>query len=65
MRLLTFSQLKPEKGWPYCRDHTRRLVKAGEFPAPVPLSEKRVAWVEAEVDACLEQRVAQRDQKAD
>jgi hypothetical protein len=28
-RLLTFKMLKPEKGWPYSRQHTYRLIKEG------------------------------------
>lgn len=39
-----------------------RRVKAGQFPAPVPLSPdgRRVAWVRAEVDRWLAERIAQR-----
>ena len=31
-KILTYSQLKPEKGIPYCREHIRRLEDAGRFP---------------------------------
>lgn len=65
MKLLSFGQLGPAKGVPYSRDHLRRLVKAGSFPAPVPISEKRIAWVEAEIDAWVRERVASRDTKSD
>jgi prophage regulatory protein len=61
MRVLTFDQLKPEKGIVYSRDHLRRKVAAGEFPAPIPISERRIAWVESEVDAWLAERAAKRD----
>lgn len=39
-----------------------RRIKAGQFPAPVPLSPdgRRVAWVRAEVDRWLAERIAQR-----
>ena len=37
MRLITFAQLGPEKGISHCRDHVRRLVKVGKFPAPIPI----------------------------
>jgi prophage regulatory protein len=61
MRLLTFVELQPRKGIPYCRDHLRRLVKAGQFPRPIELGARRIAWAEDEVDAYLEQLVAKRN----
>ena len=33
-RKLTFQKLKTEKGWPYGRQHTSRLVKEGKIPPP-------------------------------
>jgi hypothetical protein len=33
-----------EHGIPYTRVHLRRLIRAGNFPAPVRLSEHRIAW---------------------
>jgi hypothetical protein len=39
VRLITFAQLGPEKGISHCRDHVRRLVKVGKFPAPIQLIE--------------------------
>jgi prophage regulatory protein len=61
MKLLTFKQLGPEKGIPYSRDHWRRKCNAGEAPRPIPISDRRVAWIESEVDAWLADRVAERD----
>jgi hypothetical protein len=60
MRLLTFAQLGPEKGIPHCRDHVRKLVKAGKFPAPIQLSENKIAWLEAEIDAMIAARAEER-----
>jgi prophage regulatory protein len=60
MRLLTFNELKQQKGIPYCRDHLRRKVKAGEFPKPIQVGPGRVAWIEEEVDAKLAELAAQR-----
>ena len=37
------------------------LGHAGGFPKPVPLSERAVAWVEAEIYAWIEERIAARD----
>ena len=63
MRLLTFTQLGPEKGIPHCRDHVRKLVKAGKFPAPIQLSENKIAWLEAEIDAMIAARAEERNRK--
>jgi prophage regulatory protein len=63
MKLITFSQLKPEKGIPYCRVHLMRKIDAGEFPKPVDLSQRRIAWVESEVDDWVIGRVALRNVK--
>ena len=63
MRLLTFKQLKTEKGHPYTREHTRRLVKAGKFPEPIKVGDNRRAWVEDEYDAHLQRLAAQRATK--
>jgi prophage regulatory protein len=61
MKLLTFKQLGPEKGIPYSRDHWRRKCRAGEAPTPVPISDRRVAWIESEIDEWLASRAAARD----
>jgi prophage regulatory protein len=36
------------------------LIRRGEFPKPFRLSAGRVAWVEAEVDTWLRNRLAER-----
>lgn len=38
-----------------------KMMANEEFPKPVQLTSNRVGWVEAEIDAWLEQRVALRD----
>jgi prophage regulatory protein len=37
-------------------------ITEGTFPAPIRLGPRAVAWVEDEIDAWLEARIAQRDQ---
>lgn len=64
MKLLTFSQLKPEKGIFYCRVHLMRKVEAGEFPKPIDLSDRRIAWIESEVDDWIATRAALRVKEA-
>ncbi len=38
-----------------------RLINAGEFPKPLPIGRQRVGFVEAEVNAWIDQRVKMRD----
>lgn len=49
------------------RSSIYRLVSAGKFPPPIPLTEggrtAAKAWLKAEVDAWLEARIAARNQK--
>jgi predicted DNA-binding transcriptional regulator AlpA len=61
MRLITFGRLAPEKGIFYSRDHLRRKCNAGEFPKPIPISEKRIAWDEHEINAWLASKREVRD----
>jgi prophage regulatory protein len=58
MRLLSMPELRSEKGVSYSRPHLFRLIKTGAFPRPIKLGENRNAWLEAEVDAWIEARVA-------
>ncbi len=37
------------------------LLNAGNFPKSVPISERSVAWVEAEVQQWIDERIAARD----
>jgi predicted DNA-binding transcriptional regulator AlpA len=61
MKLVDFKQLKPEFGISYSRDHLRRRCKAGTFPMPIKLSERRIAWLEGELHAFVAARAAGRD----
>jgi prophage regulatory protein len=61
MRLIDFKRLGPEKGIGYSRDHLRRKVKDGEFPQPVSISSRRIAWIETEIDRWLADKEEARD----
>jgi prophage regulatory protein len=41
-----------------------KLEEAGEFPRRVPISDRMVAWVEAEIEAWQRNRIAARDDAA-
>jgi prophage regulatory protein len=49
---------------PYSKPHLWRLEKAGKFPKRVPIGAGRYGYVESEIDAHLEQKIAQRDAPA-
>lgn len=40
-----------------------KLMSEGAFPLPVKLLKRTVAWVEAEVDGWLLEKIANRDKK--
>ncbi len=60
MKLIAFPALS-DKGISFSRMHIYRLMKSGDFPKSVPVGKNRVAWLESELDAWIESRVAQRD----
>jgi prophage regulatory protein len=61
MRLLDYEGLNA-KGFRYSRAHLWRLIKAGRFPRPIKLGlGSRNAWIEQEIDAFIESKVAERD----
>jgi prophage regulatory protein len=62
MKLLSLEQLKSEKGIPFSKPHLWRLIKANKFVKPVKVGEKRIGFIEAEVDAWLETKAAQREE---
>jgi prophage regulatory protein len=64
MKLITYSELRTQKGVTYQRDHLRRKCKAAEFPKPVSLSARRIGWIEQEVDDWLAERAAARGHTA-
>lgn len=61
MRLISFEELGPRKGVTYSRPHIWRREREGTFPRRVKLGGNRVAWIEDEIDAWVEARIAERD----
>jgi predicted DNA-binding transcriptional regulator AlpA len=56
MKVLSQRDL-PSKGIPWSREHTRRMVKSGQFPSPFKLTANgKNFWNETEIDAWLEKR---------
>jgi predicted DNA-binding transcriptional regulator AlpA len=63
-RIISPEQL-PEKGISLSNDQRRNLENAGRFPKRVPITERTHGYVEEEIDAYLESRIAARDAKCE
>lgn len=61
IRLIPYEALKSTKSIPYSKPHLWRLEKAGKFPRRVHISAGRYAYVESEIDAHIEKKIAERD----
>jgi prophage regulatory protein len=60
-KLVSKKELKSVFGVPYSFVHIARLESASQFPKRVRLGACRVAWVADEVQAWIDERVANRD----
>jgi prophage regulatory protein len=61
LKLIDFKGLSSSKGINYSRDHLRRKCRAGEFPKPIPVSDRRIGWIESKIDKWLADKQQQRD----
>jgi prophage regulatory protein len=59
MRLLRFPDVSDRVGLRHSAIYD--AIRKGTFPRPVLLGRKAVAWLEAEVDAWINARIAERD----
>ena len=59
MRIVRRKELRHLVG--YSPAHIDRLEKAGQFPKRVELGPGAVGWIEDEIQAWIEERVAKRD----
>jgi prophage regulatory protein len=64
MKLLSFDQLRSEKGILYSKVHLWRLEKDDKFPKRVPLGASRHGWVDTEIDDWLKEHMASRGNEA-
>jgi prophage regulatory protein len=62
MRFLRLPEVIQISG--YRRTTIYEMIKAGNFPAPVHLGPRAVAWLESEVEAWMQERIDARDQAA-
>ena len=54
-KVFTLKTLR-EKGIPFTKTHIYRLIRAGRFPKPFYMSERRPAWTETTLDAWIAKR---------
>ncbi len=59
-RLIRMSEMKAH-GVPFSRASIYRLIRAGEFPAPIKLGEHTSAWLVSEIEAWKHAKIAARD----
>lgn len=55
MNLLRLKSLKVKVGLGKTSIHEK--IKRGEFPKPIPLGARAVAWLESDIDAWIESRI--------
>lgn len=56
--LLRLPAVKARTG--HSRSSIYAAINRGEFPAPVPIGARAVAWVESEIDRYIEDQIKQR-----
>lgn len=59
MKIITIRQAAEKAG--VSVSTLKRLLVAGEFPRKVNITERRIGFLESEVDEFIQQRVAERD----
>ena len=59
-KLVSKKELKSIYGVPYSVQHIARLELAGRYPKRIKLGQCRVAWLSEEIEAWIEERVANR-----
>lgn len=55
-RLVAFNQLDPTYGIKFTRVWLDQLIRRGLFPAPVKVSEHRIAWRASEIEEWIATR---------
>jgi prophage regulatory protein len=64
MKVLSYDELRTEKGIRFSPQWIRKLIKQERFPAPVSLGEQTRGFVEAEIDSWIAARIRERDAAA-
>jgi predicted DNA-binding transcriptional regulator AlpA len=56
-RRLIAPQLLQAKGIYYAMSHLRRMWKRGEFPEPIKLTARKIAWDERDIDRWIMRKI--------
>jgi prophage regulatory protein len=60
MKVLSYPDLKTEKGIRFSRQWIAKLIKAGQFPAPIKLGAQTTGFIETEIDGWIQARIRDR-----
>jgi prophage regulatory protein len=60
LRKLILESDLASKGIVLSKAQRNRLIRLGKFPVPVPVSARKRAWVESEIDAYIDARISER-----
>jgi prophage regulatory protein len=63
MKVLTYDDLRLQKGISYSKVQLWRLERQNKFPKRVPLGPGRHGWLDSEIDEWIMARAAERDRK--
>ena len=61
MKILSYADLRSERGIQFSKVHLWRLERAGKFSKRVSLGKARHGWLETEIDEWILARLAERD----
>jgi prophage regulatory protein len=61
MKILSYADLRSERGIQFSKVHLWRLERAGKFPKRVSLGKARHGWLETEIDEWIVAPLAERD----
>jgi prophage regulatory protein len=61
MKVLSYPELRTEKGIRFSAQWLRKLIKQGRFPPPIPIGDASVGFIESEIDDWIRGKIAARN----
>jgi prophage regulatory protein len=65
MMVISYKDLAKSKGIRFSRQWISKMVNDGKFPTPIKIGQRATGFIEAEVDAWLNARAAERGAKTE